>query len=114
MDQGGTDSFHLVGAYGCTDPATADGNTALDFACDNRVSERNHEIGIIVTRIQTVCTEVYDLVATSTKLGNQFFLQAKSTVVSGNADLHMMSFSLVGCGRRLICPVSAPPKRIRP
>ena len=92
MDQDGVDSFHLVGSDGCTDPATADGNAALDFACDNRVSERNHEIGIIVTGIQTVRTEVRELVAASTKLGYQFFLQAESTVVSGNAHLHIVSF----------------------
>jgi hypothetical protein len=48
VDQPGADSLHLIGTDGCTYAATADGDASLDYARDNCISKRDHEIGLVV------------------------------------------------------------------
>jgi len=91
VDQRGADSFHLVSADRCTDPAAADGYAPLHFAGDYRVSERDDEVRIVVTWIEAAGTEVRDLMAISTQPRKQLFLQPESAVISGDPHLHVMS-----------------------
>ena len=74
MDQGGPDTFHLVGADGSANPAAADRNAPLHLAGNNSPSERGDEIRIVVAWIEAVGTEVNDRVAGRSQLRNQLFL----------------------------------------
>jgi hypothetical protein len=113
MDQPGTNSLYFVGADRCAYPATAYSNATLDFACGNCLSERDHEIGIVVTGIQAVRTEVRDFMASSMELGYQLLFEAESTVVSRNAHLHF-SFLLLGPVAASSASINALSRRIRP
>ena len=92
MDQGGPDTFHLIGADRCANPAAADRNAPLHLAGNNSHCERGDEIWIVVAWIEAVRTEVNDRMAGRSQLRNQLFLWPESAVIGGDAHFHTMSF----------------------
>src|SRR5262249_20816588 len=74
----------------------------------------DHEIGIVVAGIQTVRTEVCDFMASSVEPSHQLLFEAESTVVSSNANLHLMSFLWLPPIAASSASISALSRRIRP
>ena len=53
FDQGGANARYLIGANCRAHAAAADGDSAHNFSAGNRPGEGNHEIRIIVLRVQS-------------------------------------------------------------
>jgi hypothetical protein len=88
MDQTGANTHNLVGTNGCADAASTNRHPTLDFAGGHRFSEGDDEIGIVITGVQGVSTEIDHFMSGCTKLGNEIFFQAKSAVIRGNSQAH--------------------------
>ncbi|MFZ1008780.1 MAG: hypothetical protein WAN65_18220 [Candidatus Sulfotelmatobacter sp.] len=58
---------------------------ALYFSGGHGMSEWNDLAGIIIVRVQLVSANIHDLVGRRAKLGNQFFLLFKPTVIGCNS-----------------------------
>src|ERR1700751_4498318 len=58
VNQAGASAWNLVGADGCTDPATANGDSALHLTRNDGLRQRDDKIRIVVTRTQLVSTKV--------------------------------------------------------
>src|SRR5215470_11836286 len=90
VDQRSTDARDLVGTHRCPDTAAADRYAAFDLPCRDGVAEWGYKVRIVVVRAQTVRTEIDDLMASRTKLRDQFLLQAEPAVIGGNTDAHFV------------------------
>jgi hypothetical protein len=90
FDQRGTDSRYLIGANRRPDAAAADGHPALDLSRRHSPGQGDDEVRIIVARIQGMGSEIDDLMPRRAKMSNQFFLQAKPTMVRSNSDAHII------------------------
>ena len=91
MDQRSPDTFHLIGADGCTHPAAADRNATFHFTGGHRVRKRNNEVRIVVVWIEAVCAKVSDRMASGPQLRNQLFLEFEPSVIAGDPYVHAMS-----------------------
>jgi hypothetical protein len=89
VDQGGTNSYNLVGANRRADTASTNRHSALYFAGGYSFGQRDHEIGIIVARIKVVSAEIENVMSAGTKQGNNFFFQSKSAMVCSNSQTHV-------------------------
>src|SRR5271157_2837484 len=79
------------------DAAAADGHPALNLLRGYGCRKRDNVVGIVIALAQAMSAEIDDLVSRSAKLAEQFFLQTKSTVISGNADAHISSYHRRSC-----------------
>jgi hypothetical protein len=61
---------------------------ALYFSGSHGMSEWNDVVGIIIVRAQLVSAKIHDLLDRRAKLGNQFFLLFKPTVIGCNSYAH--------------------------
>ena len=94
VDERSPDTFHLIGANGCTHPAAADRNATIHFTGSHCVRQRDNEVRIVVAWIEAVCAKVSDHMASGSQFRNQLFLESESSVIAGNAYFHAMSIAL--------------------
>jgi hypothetical protein len=105
VDQTGTNTHNLIGTNGRTDAAAADRHPTLYFAGGNSFRERDDEIWVVVAGIKAVSAEVHYFMADCAKLGDEFFFQAKSTVIGGDSEAHVFSSSALVHAAN--CPAAA-------
>src|SRR4029450_9982140 len=77
VDQPGANARHFVGTYRRADPTAANSHASTHLAGRDGIRERYHEVGIIVTRVQTISTEVHNLVPSRIKFGHDFFFESE-------------------------------------
>src|SRR5208337_3882224 len=85
VNQAGANARNLVGADRGTDAAAADGDPPFHLPRNHSLGQWDDEIGIVVTRVQTMSTEIDHLMAGSSKLGHQLFLQTKPAMIGGDS-----------------------------
>src|SRR5260370_2937038 len=113
LNQPGADARNFVGTDRGPYPTAADRDAALHFPRSHSLGERDDEVGIVVAGIQAVCPHIDHLVPSLAKMGNQFFLQTKATVICGDSQAHLMLSSCIDwpavlLPRRLQSPELAP------
>jgi hypothetical protein len=92
VDQRSANAPHLICADGSSNAASADGDASLYLAGHNCSCEWNYEIRIVVDRVPFIGAKVNDGVSRGAEAGNQFLLQAESTVIRRDAYLHTAFF----------------------
>src|SRR5437870_1058642 len=95
MHQPGANGWYLVCADRRADAAAADRHPALDRPRRHSASERDDEVGIIVARVQAMRAEIDDLMPRLAEMSNQFFLQAKPTMIRGNSHAHVILLACI-------------------
>ena len=88
VDVAGAFSLGFVGADGSLHPAAADGDAALDFARRHGQCQQRDLVGIIVIMTGLMGPEIDDLEPGHLELGEQLFLQFKSTMISCKPYTH--------------------------
>src|SRR5579862_3499409 len=73
VNQAGASAWNLVGAGGCTDAASANGDSALHLPRNDGLCQRDDKIRVVVTWTQHVSAKVDNLMSRLLKLGNQLF-----------------------------------------
>ena len=89
-NQSRTNAWYLVRANRGADSAATHRHTAFDCAGRYGSRERNHEIGIIVCRIQTVRAEFHQLVTRLSKMIRQLLLQLITAVIGRDPYSHVL------------------------
>jgi hypothetical protein len=88
VDQRGTHAGNLVrGNRGLGTTAT-ESDAAHNIAGRDSPRHWYDEVGVVVVRVQSVRTEIDDLVAGRKQRLRNFMLQAKPAVIGGNPHLH--------------------------
>src|SRR5262245_32527712 len=93
VDESGANARHFVGTDTRADPTAANSHASIHLAGRDGLRERQHEVGIIVLRIQTISAEVHDLVPSRIKFGHDFFLESESSMIGSHSNPHAMSLS---------------------
>ena len=88
VNETGVNALHFVSADRRANAAAADCDSPIHLTRDHCMPQRYNVIGVIVTRIQAVSTEIDYLMSCRTDPRNQFFLQSKSAVIRGDAYAH--------------------------
>src|SRR5215471_14738051 len=114
VNETGVNAFHFVGAYRRANTAAADCDAAIHLACDHCLAKRYNVVRVIVARVQAVSAEIDHLVPRFADLGNQPFLQSKSTVICGDAHFHATTFSEFPPAAAWSASTNACSRRIRP
>jgi hypothetical protein len=86
--QPSADPGDLGGTHRRSDTTTADSHTALDSPSGYSPAERDHKVGIVVTRVQLMRTEVNYFMPRRPQTSDQIFLQSKPTMIRGNSYAH--------------------------
>src|SRR5262245_43637000 len=103
VDQRRADAGNLVATDGRADPASADGDSALNRAVSHRAGQGNDEVRVVVVRVQAVSAEIHDLVPEPTKAAAQIPFPVESAVIAGDAKAHArLSASGLQIAHRLI------------
>ena len=76
-DQGRAHAGDLVGRDAGADAAAAHGDAARDLAGRHRAREGDHEVGVVVPRVENGGAEVDDVVARCGQQGAQMLLELK-------------------------------------
>src|SRR5262245_61803638 len=93
FDERGANAPDLVGADRRADSAAADRDAALDLlGCDGS-GQWNDEIGIVVSLVERMRAEIDHFVPRRSKLCQDCFLKAKTTVIRCQSHTHGCSFS---------------------
>src|SRR5262249_41981953 len=71
--------------------APANRQSSLYFLSSYCLRERNDVVWIVIAFIETIGTELDDLMSGPAQLFDQLFLQSKSTVIGGNPNPHIVS-----------------------
>src|SRR5262245_11852985 len=93
VDESGANARHFVGTYRCADATAANSQASIHFTGRDGLRERDHEVGIIVIRVQAMSAEVHQLMPSRIQLGHEFFLEIKATMIGGDANPHAISLS---------------------
>src|SRR5262249_16411846 len=93
VDERAANPPNFVGAHRRATSTATDGHTAIHLTSDHRLRQREHIVGIVIAFAQTMSAEIDNFMPRAAKLGNQLFLQTKSTMIRGNSHEHMISFS---------------------
>src|SRR6266849_5894108 len=101
MDKAGVGALHFVGAHSRADAAAAHRHTAVHLSRAHCLGQRDDEVWIVIVGIQTVRTEINDLMSCRTNPGDEFLLQPKPAVVSGNRNAHrnFLPYSVAAAAR---------------
>ena len=86
--KGAADAVDLVAGDGNADASPAEGDPALALAGSDLGADGDRNVGVINT-LHLVNADVHDLVASSTKVGDEHLLELKSTVITTNSNLHL-------------------------
>jgi len=92
FDQSRANSGNLIRANRGAHATAADGHAAHDSSLGNRTGEWDHEIGIVVLRVQREGAEVSDFMARGAKLLRKGALQLKSAMIGTDSDMHFLLF----------------------
>src|SRR5215475_12100157 len=93
MDESGANARHFVGTYTRADPTAANSHTSIHLAGRDGLRERQHEIGIIITGVQAIGTEVHHLMTSRLEFGHEFLFESEATVIGSNSNPHAISLS---------------------
>src|SRR5262249_17217866 len=91
VDDRRADAPHLVCTHRRADAAAADRYSTFHLLGDNGPGEGDDVVGVVIPLVQAMSAEIDDLMPRGAKLAEQFFLQTKTTVISGNANTHTVS-----------------------
>src|SRR5215831_4999646 len=61
VDESGANALHFVGTHRGADATAANSQASIHVAGGDGIREKNHEVGIIVSRVQGIGTEVHHL-----------------------------------------------------
>src|SRR5262249_24299403 len=93
VDESSANARHLVGYYGRTDATAANSYASIHLARRDGICKRHHEVGIVVLLVQTIRTEVHDLVPSRIQFGHDFFFESESTMIGSDSNPHAISLS---------------------
>src|SRR5262249_41156985 len=84
---------HFVGTYRRADSTTANSHASIHLTGHDGLRERDHEVGIIVRRVQAMRAEVHHLVTSRMKFGHNFFFESEASMIGGDSNSHAISLS---------------------
>ncbi len=86
MNQAGANSNDLIGRHVGADPAAANGDAAVHIPGSDRPGQRNHEIRIVIVRLQAVGAKVDHMMTGFAQEHDKLLLQFKTTMVCSDAN----------------------------
>jgi len=89
VHQRGAHAWHLIGADRGAHAAAADRHAAIHLPGRHGPGQGDHEVGIVVARIEAMGAEIDHLVPRPANAGGQFLFQCEAAVIGGNAHAHV-------------------------
>src|SRR5262249_37888702 len=85
----GANAWDLVGTDRSAETTPADRHATPYLYRHHRPRQRDHEVRIVVARVQAMRPEIDDLMPRGAEMGEQLFLQTIATVIGGNTYTHV-------------------------
>src|SRR6266481_6244857 len=89
LNEARPNTLDLVGTDRRPDAATTNRHAAVNLSRRHRLRERDDKVGIIVVRLRSVRTEIYNLITGCAYLDKQSLFQIEPAMIGSDANTHI-------------------------